>query len=49
MLKGDIDEAERQKREHGMMANLKKEYIRELDNYKGDVFKRENIYIVSRF
>ena len=35
------------KKDEGMMAGLRKEFVRELDNYKADVFKKNNIFIVT--
>lgn len=46
-LMSDVELMEKNKKEQSMMDGLRKEFIRELDNYKSDIFKKNNIYVVS--
>lgn len=45
-LMNDVENMKKAREERSMVSNLKREYIRELDNYKADLFKKNNIYIV---
>lgn len=48
-MMSDIEMMNKNKEDEGMIAGLQKEFVRELDNYKADVFKKNNIYIVRDF
>lgn len=48
-LMSDVERMKKAREQQSMVGRLKKEYIRELDNYKADLFKKDNIYIVRIF
>ena len=41
----DVERMNKAKKEMGMIEGLRKEFVREFDNYKADIFKKKNIYI----
>lgn len=44
-LISDVDRMNQRHKEMSMIDGLRKEFVREFDNYKADVFKKKNIYI----